>query len=143
MGTVAELIRDVLGYNGITMKGYRKYASTNVKTLLLFDTKEDAAKAQEIINKMSLPDKVDRNLVRTDGSTVTTNGVKIRVDVKRDQNGNITLTEGTTYIPANKDPEGASASSKSGGYTRWIVIGGAALLAIVILLVVLRKKKII
>lgn len=144
MGSVAELIKDVLKYNSVSVLSYSKYASTNVKTEFLFNSKEDAQKAQGIINKMALPDTVNRQKVNTDGSTVTNNGVKIKVDVDINANGNPVLREGTNYIPSgNTTQQTQTEKSSSGDLKKWIIIGGAALLVVVVVLVIMKKKKII
>lgn len=145
MGTVAELLRDVLGYNNVKWKNYGKYLSSNSKTLFAFNSEADAKKAQEIVNKMALPDTVNRNRIKTDGSTVTNNGVKIKVDVDLDENGNAVLREGTTYIPSGSvtTTQQTQAEKSSGDLKKWIIIGGAALLVVVVVLVIMKKKKII
>ena len=140
MAAVAELVKEVLKFNSVSVLSYGKYASTNVKTRFRFNSREDASKAQGIINKMALPDTVNRSAVNTDGTTTTTNGVKIKVDVDRDANGNTSLREGTTYIATNQSGKSVS-SDETSGINKWLVIGGAAVLAVIAVLAIIKISK--
>lgn len=140
MATVAELVREVLKTNNVSLLSYGKYNGLNVKTRLRFNSKEDASKAQGIINKMALPDTVNRNAVSTDGTTTTENGVKIKIDVVRDANGNTSLKEGTTYISSRQTGQSTSAVETS-GTMKWLVIGGVAVFAVIAVLAIIKISK--
>lgn len=142
MAAVASLVTDVLKQNNIKVKDYKKYASTNVKTLFYFNSKEDASKARDIINRM-VDDTVNRSAVTTGGENTTSNGVKIKVDLKKDENGNVSLQSGTNFIPSGSESAASASAETSSGNRRWLIIGGVAVVALLAVLVVLKKKKIL
>lgn len=137
---VMTLIKSVLAQNNISIKSYQKYASTNVKTLVKLNSQSDASKARDIINAMA-DDRVNPSAVTTTGETTTANGVKIKVDLSTDANGNPVLAEGTTYIPSGSSTGGSEPDGASTDYTRWFLIGGAVLVGVIVLLAVLKKNK--
>lgn len=143
MSAVATLITQVLKLNGITVDSYGKYASTNIKTVFRFSSKNDATRATDIINRMATPDSVDETDVKSDGTVTSNYGVKVKVDVDKDANGNYKPTSGGNYTPSNVATTQVAAGTTSSSLTKWIVIGGLVMVAIIIVLVVLKKTKII
>lgn len=140
---VASFVSQILQKNGIKVVKWSKYASSNKKTDFTFEDKEKAIKAMDIIARMSTPDSIDPAQIKTDGSVTSKYGVKLKVDVEKDNAGNTVATTGGNYVSAAAAAAQPTASSGSSSMTKWIIIGGIALVAVVALLVILRKKKVI
>lgn len=137
MAGVSSLVKAVLKQNNITVQSYGKYASTNVKTVFRFATREDALKAVDIINAM-VNDLVNRSAVTTSGENVTSNGVKIKVDLTTGSDGSVQLVGGTTYVPSNT---GAASEETEGSGVNWYLVGGAALVGVILVIAVVKLMK--
>ena len=85
---------------------------------------------------------MNRSTVTTGGENTTSNGVKIKIDLKQDANGNVSLQSGTNFIPSGSKVSSVSADASSVN-RRWIIIGGIAVVVFLAVLVVLKKKKIL
>lgn len=141
---IAAFITEILKKNGIKVLKWSKYASSNKKTDFTFESKEKAIQAMDIIGRMSTPDSIDPTKIKTDGSVTSKYGVKLKVDVERDEGGNTIATGGGNYVSAKVTNATSETETKTGtSTTKWILIGGIALVVIVAVLVILRKKKII
>lgn len=134
--TISSLILDVLKKYNLTVKRHNKYASSNKKYLFVFNTKEDAQKAAEIINKMAIPDYIVEENVKSNGDVTTAFGLKVHVDMQKDENGNVTPASGGAIYTAAKKTD-----SEDKGYTKWIVVGTVAVAAVAVIVIVLKKKK--
>lgn len=139
MAGVGSLITEVMKDNYINGATYGKYNGLNTKTRFKFGSKEDARKAHEIINKM-VNDKVMRDRVQTDGTATTDAGIKIKVDLVQDANGNVGLKEGSNYIPTSGT--GEAVQPKQSGVNIWIIVAACvAVAAIAVALIVKFRKK--
>lgn len=137
MAAVATVIKSVLGKNNIKVAGYEKYASTNVKTLFKFNSKEDARKAVDIINNMATPDSINPSKIQTNGDVVSNYGVKLNVDVELDPNGNVVASQGGNYVSSNSQTSGELEESG----INWYLIGGAALIGVILILAIVKLAK--
>lgn len=141
---IASFLTQILQKNGIKVKKWHKYASSNKKTAFVFEDKDKAIKAQDIIAKMSTPDSIDPTKIKKDGSVTSKYGVKLTVDVEKDEEGNAVATEGGNYVSVKKEAETvATTQAQSSSLTKWLLIGGVILILIVAVLVVLKKKKVL
>lgn len=139
MAAVTTVVKSVLKKNNINVLGTEKYASTNVKTLFKFGSKEDAKKAQEIINKMATPDSINPARIMTNGDVVSNYGVKLNVDVEQAPNGNIVATQGGNYVSSNQQAQGNEESEYSG--PNWFLIAGAAVIGVILVLAIVKLSK--
>lgn len=139
MAAVTTVVKSVLKKNNINVLGTEKYASTNVKTLFKFGSKEDAKKAQEIINKMATPDSINPARIMTNGDVVSNYGVKLNVDVEQAPNGNIVATQGGNYVSSNQQAQGNAESEYSG--PNWFLIAGAAVIGVILVLAIVKLSK--
>lgn len=139
MAAVTTVVKSVLKKNNINVIGTEKYASTNVKTLFKFGSKEDARKAQEIINKMATPDSINPARIMTNGDVVSNYGVKLNVDVEQAPNGNIVATQGGNYVSSNQQSQGNEESEYSG--PNWFLIAGAAVFGVILVLAIVKLAK--
>lgn len=139
MAAVTTVVKSVLKKNNINVIGTEKYASTNVKTLFKFGSKEDARKAQEIINKMATPDSINPARIMTNGDVVSNYGVKLNVDVEQAPNGNIVATQGGNYVSSNQQAQGNEESEYSG--PNWLLIAGAAIVGVILVLAIVKLSK--
>ena len=139
MAAVTTVVKSVLKKNNINVLGTEKYASTNVKTLFKFGSKEDAKKAQEIINKMATPDSINPARIMTNGDVVSNYGVKLNVDVEQAPNGNIVATQGGNYVSSNQQAQGNEESESSG--PNWFLIAGAAVVGVILVLAIVKLSK--
>lgn len=139
MAAVTTVVKSVLKKNNINVLGTEKYASTNVKTLFKFGSKEDARKAQEIINKMATPDSINPSRIMTNGDVVSNYGVKLNVDVEQAPNGNIVATQGGNYVSSNQQTQGNEESEYSG--PNWFLIAGSAVIGVILVLAIVKLSK--
>ena len=139
MAAVTTVVKSVLKKNNINVISTEKYASTNVKTLFKFGSKEDARKAQEIINKMATPDSINPARIMTNGDVVSNYGVKLNVDVEQAPNGNIVATQGGNYVSSNQQAQGNEESEYSG--PNWLLIAGAAIVGVILVLAIVNLSK--
>lgn len=139
MAAVTTVVKSVLKKNNINVISTEKYASTNVKTLFKFGSKEDARKAQEIINKMATPDSINPARIMTNGDVVSNYGVKLNVDVEQAPNGNIVATQGGNYVSSNQQAQGNEESEYSG--PNWLLIAGAAIVGVILVLAIVKLSK--
>ena len=139
MAAVTTIVKSVLKKNNINVLGTEKYASTNVKTLFKFGSKEDARKAQEIINKMATPDSINPSRIMTNGDVVSNYGVKLNVDVEQAPNGNIVATQGGNYVSSNQQSQGNEESEYSG--PNWFLIAGSAVIGVILVLAIVKLAK--
>ncbi len=139
MAAVTTVVKSVLKKNNINVTGTEKYASTNVKTLFKFGSKDDAKKAQEIINKMATPDSINPAKIMTNGDVVSNYGVKLNVDVEKTPDGNIVATQGGNYVSSNQQyPVSGGDESSS---PNWFLIAGAAVVGVVLVLAIVKLTK--
>lgn len=143
MANIGELIKDVLStHANINIVKYSKHLLRNNETAIDFANKEDALKAMSVINKMASPDFIDPSEIKTDGSVVTANDLKVKVRVFKNSDGNIVAESGGTYVSGTSDAK-TQQTSQTSSTNKWIVIGAALVAVTVIVLVILKKKKII
>lgn len=133
---VSSLIIDVLKRNNITVKRHNKYASSNQKYLFVFNTKDDAQKAAEIINKMAIPDYIVEDNIKPNGDVTTGYGLKVRVDMAEGQNGNRVPATGGTIASSVK-----AEQQTSGIDSKWLIVGGIAVAAVLAVVVIIIKKR--
>lgn len=143
-GNIVPLIKDVLQGEFITVKSSTAYANSKNKTLMKFEDSNTAENAATLINRMS-GDTANPEYVNNQGYVTTNNGIRIRVAMTVDENGNKIPVSSTYSNQLNSkqtddsDKTGGTSTDKS----NWIVYGVIALFAIAIVLVILKKKKII
>lgn len=139
---VASFVDEVLQYNGIYPKSKNQYATQ--KTAFHFNSAADAQAALSIVEKMGRPDSIIKSQIKTDGTVVSTNGVKLKVNLIVDpETGSVTAQEGGGFLEISGTSKNTVDTSSDNSMTKWIIIGGIALVAVVALLVILRKKKVI
>lgn len=139
MATVATLVNDILPRNGAKKaESYGKYASLNTKTVFRFGTKEDAAKARDVINSM-VDDSIQESKIRTNGSVVTQNGLNAVVDVKLNPDGTVSADNTQNYVSAGSESIAQTVASSGNGL--WLVIGAAVLVAVVAVAVIVKLKR--
>lgn len=142
---LATQISSILKVNGINVKSWNRHLGSDKIIHFVFDSKEAAGKAADVINNMSMPDSIDPSAIMTDGSVLSNYGVKVKVNVKQASDGSIVASSGGNYVSGveAKDNEAAAAdeSSEGSSYTKWIIVGGVALIAAVVVFVVLKKMK--
>lgn len=135
---VSNMINEVLKKNNISVVRSNKYASSAKKWLFVFNSKGDAQRAADIINVMATPDSIDPTQIRTDGSVTSTYGLKLKVDVKTDNNGNVVAVGGGNYVSGTTNSQQAE-TQESDTTLKWVLIGGAVLVGIIVILAVLKK----
>lgn len=142
---IASFLEQILQKNGIKVKSWHKYASSAKKTALMFEDKDKAIKAQDIIAKMATPDTIDPTKIKTDGTVTSNYGVKLKVDIEKDETGAIVATNGGNYGSTKASSQQAAAqtqtTSNSGSMTKWLIIGGVVLVVVIGVLVILKMKK--
>lgn len=147
-GNVLSLIINVLkSDSNIDVKSSTAWANSSKKTLLKFDTKQDAEDAARIINEMS-GDSINEDNVNYHGEVTTNHGLQVKIQMTTDNDGNKVPASGGAYT--NKLSTSTSTSTtedKTGGTStdnsNWIIYGVIALFVIAIVLVILKKKHII
>ena len=129
---VSSLILDMLKANNITVKRHSKYASSKQKYLFVFNSKQDAQRAAEIINKMAVPDYIVESNIQSNGIATTASGLKFRVDMNSDGK------------PANGGAVSIAAKGESGstdGLSKYLLIAGIAVVVVLLVVVVVKKLK--
>lgn len=139
---VASFVEEVLNYNGIYAKSKNQYASR--KTAFHLNSKEDAQAALSIVEKMGRPDSIDESKIKTDGTVVTNNGVKVKVNVTKDSDtGTVTADKGGGFVEISSKGNNITTTSGSSSTTKWLLIGGILLVIVVIAALAIRfmRKK--
>lgn len=133
---VSSLIKEVLAKNNITVKRSNKYASSNQKYLFVFNSKADAQRAADIINKMAIPDYILEQNIRSNGDVTTGYGLKVRVDMSEAEDGSRVPVSGGSIASSVKTED-----SKTAGFNAtWLIIGGIAVAAVLAIVLILKKK---
>jgi hypothetical protein len=138
LSKVGTFVAEILKYNNISFKKWNVFDSVGKKLRFVFDDKDMAAKAQNLIANMGIPDSIDRSNVNTDGSAVSNYGVRVKVDQVIDQNGNRSPKEGGNV----QSSQSASSSSESGvPWTKWLLIGGVLIAVVIVVALIYKRKK--
>lgn len=139
LSKVGTFIDEILRYNNIPYKKWVIFDSVGKKLKFVFNDKDMAARAQNIISNMGLPDSIDPdNINLNDGSVVSNYGVKVKVDVSKDQDGNRS-PKGGGNVQSSKS-SGTASETANFSWTKWILIGGV-IVAVIALAVYFYKRK--
>lgn len=139
LSKVGSFVASVLDYNGISVNKWSIFDSVGKKLKFRFGDRESAAKAQSLISSMGTPDSITESNIKANGTVISDYGVKVKVDVEKNQDGTVSAKQGGNVSVNSK----SAVTQSSNQYTKWIIIGGIVLVAIVAILVILRKKKVI
>lgn len=145
LSKVGSFVANILNYNGIHYKKWAVFDSVGKKLKFVFDDRSNAERAQTLISAMGTPDSITESKIKTDGTVVSDYGVKVKVDVEKNQDGTVSARQGGNVTVNSGSGAGAVQASATSGnkMVKWIIIGSIVLVIIVAILVVLRKKKVI
>lgn len=139
LSKVGTFIDEILRYNNISYKKWGIFDSVGKKLKFVFDDKDMAARAQNLISNMGLPDSIDPDKINlNDGSVVSNYGVKVKVNLTQNQDGSRS-PQGGGNVQGSKS---SSSSSKSGvSWTRWLLIGGVIIAVVIVAALIYKRKK--